>query len=169
MTAADWLKFLPGWLAFAWTLGLGSRKVWLRRHRLALGPDDTELREALRKARQTFREIEAEGRRKDWFEERREEVQALIDLSQRRSDVNLRMFLVEVIEAWVDAQQLAPEAARPRMRWTGHQTTARERSHSEREKELFRQQCEKASFGRDRVEWALGRLNDLEYRTFGRS
>jgi len=66
----DWLKWMPGWLAFAWALGngvyLGIRKVLDRRNKRALGPAADELREALITARSLFEEIIAKGRRADW-------------------------------------------------------------------------------------------------------
>ncbi|MGW6260789.1 hypothetical protein [Streptomyces sp. NPDC055085] len=99
---ADWPKFLPGWLAFVWTLGLGARKVWVRRHHVALGPAADELRDTLETARTRFEDIiSAGGRRADWFEdeERRDTDRKIEGLADRLKDAKLSTALTGVIAA----------------------------------------------------------------------
>ncbi|MFD8392540.1 hypothetical protein ACFV2N_25925 [Streptomyces sp. NPDC059680] len=168
---ADWPKFLPGWLAFAWTLVLGARRVWLRRHHLALGPDDDELREALTTTRTLFEDITAHGgRRADWFqeEERRETARLLRDLADRRRDRNLREHLADVARTWDEAFALAP----PMRIYDGlvddwippHEREARRSAQQQ-----LAQQTEVARTGLEHVKAAFTRLNELERRTLGRA
>lgn len=87
----------------------------MRRHKLALGAADDELREALITARTRFEDIVTEGRRAAWFsaEERRETGRRIQDLAGRRADQVLRDELARVVKAWDDAVVVAPDAAGP--------------------------------------------------------
>ncbi|MFF3874682.1 hypothetical protein [Streptomyces sp. NPDC001978] len=167
---ADWPKFLPGWLAFVWTLGAGARKVWVRRHRVALGPADDELREALTAIRTLFEDISAHGgRRADWFmaEERRETARRIQDLAERRKDGILRERLAGVTRAWDEAFAVAPP-----MRVLDGVLDPNEPSESRDAREDHRRlgkQSVTASMALDRVQSALKRLNELERKTHGRS
>ncbi len=166
----DWPKFLPGWLAFVWTLGIGIRKVVLRRHRLALGAADDELREALTTARGLFEDITAEGRHADWFaaEERRETGRKIQDLIGRRSDQTLRAHLTEAARAWDQAAAHAPAAPGPIMWVAEMYETPQERAEAARVQEQFGQEAEEARKGREFIKAALTRLDALERRTHGR-
>ena len=61
----DWIKFLPGWLAFVATGGTWVWKWRVRKHSLAIGPDPNDLREVLVKAREQFHELGHDRRLKD--------------------------------------------------------------------------------------------------------
>lgn len=162
----DWPKFLPGWLAFAWTLGVGVRKVWIRRHVTALGSADNELREALTAIREAFEQILARGGLLDhWFTEaeRARCVQRLADLSVRRKDRELRRRLDNVLDAWNQARNLAPLA-------NENSVAARVRPRSDDEEHgVWRtRQAAAARVGFVGVGEALNRLNVLERKTLGR-
>lgn len=171
MTLADWLKFLPGWLAFAWTLGTGARKVWLRQHHVALGPAADELREALEAARTRFDDIvSAGGRRADWFqdEERRETDRKIEDLAERLTDEKLRTALTGVVAAW----RVAFGAAPPRRIIGGYMEnypTRQDRGEQAAAEKQFAQQVQAAQAGQSDAQSALRRLNELERKTIGRS
>ncbi len=114
----DWPKFLPGWLAFAWTLGIGARKVFLRRHHLALGPEADELRTQLTTTRALLEEVTSGKTGADWFmhEDRRETARGLRDAAERRDDPALKLSLTRVAGTWDEIFALAPPP-RPRVRW----------------------------------------------------
>ncbi|MEU6285063.1 hypothetical protein [Streptomyces sp. NPDC047028] len=170
----DWLKWTPGWLAFAWAVGngiyLGIRKMLDRRNMLALGTAPDDLRTALITARTRLEDIVAEGRRADWFaaEERRETGRAIKDMIGRRTDETLREHLTGVVAAWTEASARAPGATGPMMRWSDHVTTPQERAESARVQEQFRKETEEARKGLAHITGALMRLDDLERRTHGR-
>lgn len=171
MTAADWLKFLPGWFAAAvavWTLFDKGRS---RRHKLAFGPDDDALRADLTTLRRWFRAIQDEERRQDWFkaDERRDMVQMLLDHSSRRTDPILTSHVSMTAITWHWAVVHAPPAQGPRVRWLDHETTPEERTATEREREQFSWQRVSAEQGLKSISAALKRLNELERRTIGRS
>jgi hypothetical protein len=171
MTAADWLKFLPGWFAAvvaAWTL---LDKWQTRRHRRALGPDDAALRTDLTTLRRLFKEIQKEERREDWFmaEERRDLDQRLMDHSSRRTDPILTQRVYMTGVAWRTTEIYTPSALGPRVGWMDHETTPEERTRSEKDQAEFRQQRAAAAQGLQFIDEALKRLNELEQRTFGRS
>lgn len=167
----DWPKFLPGWLAFVWTLGVGIRKFVLRRHRLALGAADDELREALTTARGLFEDITAEGRRADWFEavERRETARKIQDLVDRRRDRTLRDAALKAAQAWNDAFAHAPAASGPMVWISGQYETLQERAEEARVQVQFGKEADVARIGLEDVRAALTRLNELESRSIGRS
>ena len=170
----DWLKWTPGWLAFAWAVGngiyLGIRKVLDRRSKLALGAAPDDLRTALITARTRFEDIVAEGRRADWFtaEERRETGRAIEDMIGRRTDEMLREHLTGVVAAWTEAFAQAPGAAGPMVRWSDHVTTPEERAESARVQGQFGKSAEAARMGLADIKGALTRLDELERRTHGR-
>ncbi|MFJ6895652.1 hypothetical protein [Streptomyces hokutonensis] len=170
----DWLKFTPGWLAFAWAFGngiwLGIRKWRDRTAKLALGAAADELREALITARTRFEDIVAAGRRADWFtaEERRETGRTIEDLIGRRTDQTLREHLTEVAQAWDQAFAHAPGAAGPMFRWSDHVTTPQEREESARVQTQFGKEADVARTGLQHIKAALTRLDELERKTHGR-
>ncbi|MFJ3772467.1 hypothetical protein ACIPX0_12305 [Streptomyces sp. NPDC090075] len=170
----DWLKWLPGWLAFAWAVGngiyLGVRKVLDHRNKLALGAADDELREALTTARARFEDIIAQGRRADWFsaEERRETGRKIEDLIGRRTDQVLRDELALIVKAWDQAAARAPGASGPWVRFTDQPSTPSERAESARVQDLFGKEADEAREGLDHIKAALVRLDELERRTHGR-
>lgn len=167
---ADWPKFLPGWLAFAWTVSLGARKVWVRRHHVALGPAADELREALEAARTCFEDItSAGGRRADWFqdEERRDTDRKIEDLADRLKDEKLRTALTGVIAAWRSAFGHAP----PRRIIGGYMDsypTRQEQGEQAATEARFALQVQAAHAGQSDLQSALRRLNELERKTIGR-
>ncbi|GAA4016116.1 hypothetical protein [Streptomyces plumbiresistens] len=167
----DWPKFVPGWLAFVATVGTWIYKAWTRRHKVALGAADDELREALEAARIRFEDIIAEGRRADWFmdEERRETARRIRDLADRRKDETLRAELTKVADAWDEAFALAPGAAGPRVRWMDQPSTPQERAESARVQEQFGKEADVSRTALEHIKAALTRLNELERRTLGRS
>ncbi|MFF7749811.1 hypothetical protein ACFZCP_11245 [Streptomyces sp. NPDC007971] len=168
---ADWPKFLPGWLAFAWTLGLGARKVWLRRHHLALGPAADGLRDALEASRTRFEDIiSAGGRRADWFEDegRRDTDRKIEDLAERLKDEKLRTALTGVVAAWRSAFGHAP----PRRIIGGYMEdypTPRQEGEQAADEQRFALQVQAAQAGQLDAQSAMRRLNELERRTVGRS
>ncbi|MFE2823590.1 hypothetical protein [Streptomyces sp. NPDC059271] len=166
---ADWPKFLPGWLAFVWTLGLGARKVWVRRHHVALGPAADELRDALETARTRFEDIiSAGGRRADWFEdeERRDTDRKIEGLADRLKDAKLSTALTGVIAAWRSAFGHSPP---PRViaGYVDSYPTGPEGEQAADEAR-FALQIQAAQAGESDVRSALRRLNELERRTVGR-
>ncbi|MCX4558106.1 hypothetical protein OHA02_18090 [Streptomyces phaeochromogenes] len=171
MDLADWLKFLPGWLAFAWTVGTGTRKVWLRRHHLALGPSADELREALEAARTHFEDItSAGGRRVDWFQddERRETDRRIENLRERLQDERLRSELNGIIAAWRSANGHAP----PRRvigGYIGDYPTPADQQEQREAQAAYGRQVPAAEAGLSHVQSAVRRLNELERKTIGRS
>ncbi|MGW2169931.1 hypothetical protein ACWC1C_05290 [Streptomyces sp. NPDC001705] len=174
MTLADWLKFLPGWLAFAWTLSAGARKVWLRRQHLALGPEAEELRTHLTETRSLLDEVTSGRHRSDWFmhEDRRETARALRDAADRRDDPALKLTLTRLAEAWDAIFALAP-APRPRLRFLGgYEEVKQQRATALRDAtdlEQLQQMTELAHTAQLDVQSALSRLNELERKTHGRS
>ncbi|MGI5134215.1 MULTISPECIES: hypothetical protein [unclassified Streptomyces] len=166
---ADWPKFVPGWLAFVWTLGAGARRVWVRRNRVALGPADDELREALTGIRTLFEVITTPGgRRADWFmaEERRETAHRIQDLAERREDSALRGLLAKVTPAWDEAFA----AARPTRLIDGvldPNAVPDSRKNLEDDRR-FAQQVKSAHAGLIHARESLDRLNELERKTHGR-
>ncbi|MFI5880194.1 hypothetical protein [Streptomyces sp. NPDC051554] len=170
----DWLKWMPGWLAFAWAVGngifLGIRKWRDHRNKLALGPADNELRQALAAARSRFEDVIAQGRRADWFrtDERRETGRTVEDLVGRRTDQILRNELTEVANAWKQTAANAPRPSRPQIRSMNHVTTPQERAESEHVRERFGKETEEARKGLEHIKAALTRLDELERKTHGR-
>ncbi|WP_055491025.1 hypothetical protein [Streptomyces sp. TP-A0356] len=166
----DWPKFLPGWLAFAWTLGTGARKVWLRSHKVALGAADNELREALKTARTLFEDITSQGRRTvDWFQaaERRETSRTIRDLADRRKDRILCQELKAVADAWDKAFAVAPPM-RVSDWFPNANLSPQVRQERESDQQRFAEQVSFTQTGLDHLTAALGRLNELERRTLGR-
>ncbi|MET7738906.1 hypothetical protein [Streptomyces sp. NPDC005385] len=172
MTAADYAKFLPGWLAFLWVIGNAAWKgLWVRHHRLALGAADDELREALTATRSALEDITSKGgRRANWFEdpERRETDRKLKDLAGRRKDRSLRAELEAIGVAWREAFGKAPPH-RILASFAEAEPTLREIQQQAEDEARFLDQIESARAGLDHVEAALQRLNELEFRTHGRS
>ncbi|MFF0094185.1 hypothetical protein ACFYSF_30085 [Streptomyces canus] len=167
----DWPKFVPGWLAFLWAVGTALRKLWLRRHKTALGPDDEAVREALTTARTHFTDIITKGGfHSKWFldEERRDTGQRLKDLAARRDDEELRVAMTNVAECWDDAFANSPP---PRMSiaWAGAPEHPKDRERRQEDTKTRERQVESAREGVKCVEAALKRLNKLERRIFGRS
>ncbi|MEV0483757.1 hypothetical protein AB0I69_24510 [Streptomyces sp. NPDC050508] len=167
---ADWPKFLPGWLAFAWTLGIGARKVWLRRHHVALGAADDVLREALTITRTLFEDITSNGHQTvDWFEDegRRETSRTLRDLAERRKDRILCRELRAVADAWDKAFAVAPPM-RMSDWFPGIEVTPELRQERESDQRRFAEQVASAHTGLDHLKAALTQLNRLERRNIGR-
>ncbi|MFI5879426.1 hypothetical protein [Streptomyces sp. NPDC051554] len=171
----DWLKFTPGWLAFGWAFGngiwQGIRKWRNVRHKVALGPADDELREALETARTRFEDIVAEGRRAPWFmdEERRETGRRILDLAERRSDETLCAELAKVADAWNEAFALAPGRAAPRVLSTDQPLSPQQRTESARVQEQFGKEADVARAALEHIKAALARLNELQRRMVGLS
>ncbi|MFD5252575.1 hypothetical protein ACFWM5_06965 [Streptomyces bobili] len=174
MTIADWLKFLPGWLAFAWTIGAGGRKVWLRRHQLALGPEAEELRKHLTGFRVLLDEVTSGRHLSDWFmhEDRRETGRALRDAADRRDDEALKLTLTRLAEAWDKIFALAP-APRVKLRFLGGYEEVKQSREAAlrdaRDIDQIHQMTELARTAQLDVQSALSRLNELERKTHGRS
>ncbi|MEV6542302.1 hypothetical protein [Streptomyces sp. NPDC051665] len=170
----DWLKWMPGWLAFAWALGngiyLGIRRVFDRRARLALGAAPDDVREALITARTRFEDIVTEGRRANWFtaEERRETARAIRDLMGRGTDQTLREHLTRVVDAWDEAFALAPGAAGPMAQWGLQPISPQEREESARVQTQFGKEADVSRTALEDIASALTRLDELEQRTHGR-
>ncbi|MGW3407771.1 hypothetical protein [Streptomyces sp. NPDC000888] len=189
MTAADWLKFAPGWFAAAvavWTL---TDKWRTRRHKVALGPDDPAVREALMTARSLFDGIIV--RHGDSSPYDKGLAQQIVDLAARRDDAILRAALTDVVEAWNETAALSIDPGlevdvsmvlRPGLRLPGlpslepvvpmgESRSARKRRLEVQKtaQETLAEQVAAAWSGKEQVEKALARLNKLERRTFGRS
>ncbi|WP_327594041.1 hypothetical protein [Streptomyces chartreusis] len=170
---ADWPKFVPGWLAFVWTLGAGTRKVWLRRHHLALGPESEELRKQLTEFRALLDEVTSGHPRSDWFMhgDRREISQALRDAAERRDDLALKLSLDRLADAWDQIFALAPPP-RTKLRFLGGVEEVRQQRGSAiqdaRDLECIHQMTELARTAKLDVQSALSRLNELERKTHGR-
>ncbi|WP_326571357.1 hypothetical protein OIE69_08655 [Actinacidiphila glaucinigra] len=164
---ADWPKFAPGWLAFLVTSGTLIRKGWHRRHKLALGPADNEVRDALKSVRSLFEDITGGGKSVDWFtdDERRETDRALRDLAERRTDKPLKAAMNKVADSWNEAFSYAPP---PRVLFTVGVETAGERQERLDRLERTAKQVEFAHLGLLHVKAALARLNELEQKTTGR-
>ncbi|MER5798602.1 hypothetical protein [Streptomyces mirabilis] len=171
---ADWPKFVPGWLAFVWTLGAGARKLWLRRHQLALGPEAEELRTQLTAFRTLLEEVTSGGHRSDWFmhEDRRETSRALRDAAGRRDDPALKLSLNRLADAGKEILALAPPS-RTKLRFLGGVEEVRQQrdaaSQDARDMERIAQMSELAHTAQLDVQFALRRLNELERKTHGRS
>ncbi|MCC5031886.1 hypothetical protein DMH02_001035 [Streptomyces sp. WAC 00631] len=171
---ADWLKFVPGWLAFAWTVGAGIRKVWLRRHQLALGPEAEELRKQLTEFRALLEEVRSGYHRSDWFlhEGRREASRALRDAASRRDDPALKLALNRLATAWDQIFALAPPP-RTKVRFLGGVEEVRQQRNAAlqdaRDIDKIHQMTELAQRAQLDVQSALSRLNELERKTHGRS
>ncbi|MFJ8139202.1 hypothetical protein [Streptomyces sp. NPDC096013] len=167
---ADWPKFLPGWLAFAWTLSVGARKVWLRSHKVALGAADDVLREALITTRKRFEDITSNGGRTvDWFQEdeRGETARTIRDLAERRKDRILCRELRAVAQAWDKA--FAPAPPMRMSDWfpdAHHDPQVRQEQESDQRR--FGEQVTSAHTGLGHLKAALDQLNKLERRNIGR-
>lgn len=166
----DWLKFTPGWLAFLWTLGMGARKLWLRRHKVALGAADDALREALIVTRKRFEDITSNGGRTvDWFQEdeRRETARTIRDLAERRKDRILVRELTAVAEAWDKA--FAPAPPQRMSHWfPNSHLDPKVRQEQESDQQRSAEQIASAHNGLDHLKAAVDRLNKLERRNIGR-
>ncbi|MDL2077846.1 hypothetical protein QNN03_15520 [Streptomyces sp. GXMU-J15] len=171
---ADWAKFVPGWLAFVWTVGAGTRKVWLRRHHLALGPEAEGLRTQLTELRALLDELTSGRHRSDWFmhEDRRETGRALRDAAGRRDDPGLKLSLDRLAEAWDEIFALAPQP-RAKLRFLGGVEEVRQQRHAAlqdaEDLERIHQMTELAHTAQLDVQSALSRLNELERKTHGRN
>jgi hypothetical protein len=188
MTLVDWLKFLPGWLAFAvaaWTL---TDKWRIRRHKVALGPDDAAVREALMTARSLFNEIIVMHGDSSPYDKGL--TQRIVDLAARRDDAILTAALTDVVKAWSETAALSIDprlevdvsmVLRPELRMPGLQPpepvvpmgesrSARKRRLEVQKtaQETLAKQVDAAWSGKEHVEKALARLNKLERRTHGR-
>jgi hypothetical protein len=166
----DWLKFTPGWLAFLVTLGTGVRKALNRRNRLALGPDDAKVRDALTTTRGLFEEItNTGGKTVNWFQdpERRETARHMRDLAARRKDKALREAMGAVAASWDEAFAWAPPD-RLFVSW-GRERTPQERAEDDADLERSRKQVDEAHRGWQHVDQTRSRLNELELRTHGRT
>ncbi|EFL35495.1 predicted protein [Streptomyces viridochromogenes DSM 40736] len=178
-TWVDLLKFLPGWLAFVITVGTLIRKWWTRRHVLALGPDDDELRAQLVQLRSWLEEVPS-GTRADWFlgSERKEAARRLRDSAARRSDRKLRAALGRAASTWDEIFELAPPPPRMVFRAFGGTHESRERDPEKRKRDAMRDAADLDRFQKmatlagkalTEVDAALDRLNELERKTIGRS
>lgn len=171
MTLADFFKFLPGWLAFVFTVGAGVQRWRVRRHKLAIGSDDDAAREQLTRARSVFEDIKAYGgKRSLWFldEERRDVGQLVRDLAERRKDRALRDAMNRVADAWDQAfAQGLPE--RVMLSFGGDEPTPQERADSDQDLTRTQLQIEAAHAGIEHIKTAIDRLNELERETHGRS
>ncbi len=171
MTLADWIKFVPGWLAFVITVGTLIHKWWTRRHKVALGPDDDAVREALTTARSLFKDIIAKsGFTTNWFEDevRRDTGQRLKDLARRRDDKKLRIAMTDVAESWDRAFANSPPPRFTISSPVRPQDPSARKTRVE-DSETRGRQVETATEGLAHIERALIRLDKLERRTFGRS
>lgn len=167
----DWLKFVPGWLAFLVTSGTGLRKAWTRRFHLALGPEAESLRELLISVRTLLEENRAFSHRLDWFfeSERANLGRVLRDSAARRSDPALRLAITRVADSWDELYDLAPamdgtvRRRRNPDRWEEAPKTPEEFS------DRFQEMVDVAETGLIDIQTALDRLNELERRTTGRT
>ncbi|MFD7063512.1 hypothetical protein [Streptomyces sp. NPDC059906] len=166
----NWIKFLPGWLAFIATSYTLMRTALNRRHHLSIGPEADAVRERLTECRRLFGDIVAQGRRSDWFlgEERRDVGESLRDLAVRREDQRLRAAMETVAETWDKAFVLAPPPSGPWVRYSDQEPTPKERERSAEDQRRFAAQADIARDGVQHVSAALSRLNRLERRTTGR-
>ncbi|MFD3503733.1 hypothetical protein [Streptomyces sp. NPDC058678] len=166
----DWLKFVPGWLAFLATIYALVRAGINRRHHLSIGPDADAVREQLTECRRLFGEVVATGRRSDWFlkDERRDIAERLRDLAVRRTDRQLRAALETVAETWDKSFAMAPGTTGTIGRWSDQEPTPRERQRRAEEQQRFEEQADVAREGVQHVSAALARLNELERHTTGR-
>lgn len=170
----DWLKFTPGWLAFVWTVGLGARKVFVRQHHLALGPEAEELRTHLRETRALLEEVTSGGVRADWFThpDRSETARKLRDAAGRRDDAALKLTLNRLADAWDGIFALAPPP-RSRVRFVGGDGSPADRNREAAMQDAadlgrVQQMADRAREALLDVQTALDRLNELERKTLGR-
>ncbi|MFF7172723.1 hypothetical protein ACIP8U_21220 [Streptomyces pseudovenezuelae] len=160
MTAADWIKFTPGWLAFVISVGTLVHKWWRGRHVRALGPDSDALRTLLADFRTWFAMTLDEPVTQTQLQNTDGTTSAhqrLNDLIGRRSDEELIKHLERVGEHWAQfSAYLMPGS--PYMQ---PGTSQRAEWEAERER-LWDEQRRISEEGRNEVEAALGRLNKLE-------
>ncbi len=171
----DWLKFVPGWLAFVITIGTLIHKWWTRRHKVALGLAADDLRAQLIAVRSLLEEVTSGGKESNWFldEERKEAARKLRDSADRTKDIVLRQHVLEVADAWDHAFALS-SPSRPRVRWLASDGSPADRN---KEAEMARvegldrlqKMTDVARDALPAVKEALDRLNALEERTIGRS
>lgn len=167
---ADWPKFLPGWLAFVWTLGLGARKVWVRRHRLAVGPDVDAVREAVTGLRSLCYEIIAkQGCMAQWFKEagHRDAHLPVVDAAGRVADKELKEVLARAAGGWMGLARQAP-VAKARVSIVGAPDPPGVRQQRADETRRRKEQVQGAQLIVLALDTALKRLNELERRTVGR-
>lgn len=167
MTAADWIKFTPGWLAFVISVGTLVHKWWRGRHARALGPDSDALRALLVDFRTWFgltlfnpvsrTQLEAIDGTDGAY-------QRLNDLAARRSDKQLVQYLGNVADQW---GEFSGYLLRDRP-YTQPNSSDQAEWEAEQERVWVKQQLISAQ-GRDEVSAALRRLNELERRTVGES
>ncbi|MFD3827119.1 hypothetical protein [Streptomyces sp. NPDC058625] len=113
---SDWLKFVPGWLAFLATVATWVQNARARKHSLAIGPDHNELRQVLTTAREQFDELgKEEPRRSEWFdaEVRRGLSTALDDQAARRGDETLKDYIRVVARTWEVAHMYGRQLSDP--------------------------------------------------------
>ncbi|MFE2552224.1 hypothetical protein ACFXGI_27230 [Streptomyces sp. NPDC059355] len=148
-----------------------GRSWWMRRKRLALGPDGTAAREALATTRVLFEEVTSRGGcTAEWFleKERREAFRTVRDLAERRGDVKLRTAMRHVAASGDDAFAAAP----PTRMYIGSSDQAealQERAQEAEDQQRFQRQVDSCNMGLKSIEEALTRLNDLERRATGHS
>ncbi|MFD8261678.1 hypothetical protein ACFV19_22715 [Streptomyces griseoluteus] len=166
----DYLKFLPGWLAFAWAVLNGLWRWWVRRHRLAIGQEAEEVREALTRIRTLFGEIVAQkGCNSAWFADasRREAALPIKDAAARVEDRELKSYLLVVAHTWGMVAKLAPPG-RARVSIAGMPDPPGVRKQRAEDQKRLKEQVTSARGAGLSVQGALDRLNKLERRTFGR-
>ncbi|MGW2284936.1 hypothetical protein [Streptomyces phaeochromogenes] len=162
----DWLKFVPGWLAFLGTLVSAWRRRVHRKYKLALGPDGVGLRDALTMMRGLFLEVCSGERahRRAWFENasRYGAVFRLADQAQRPGDSILQDRVADVTEHWMAAKRHALDTDP----FQGSGRFSKEQEQVELNN--LNLQREQALQGVEAVAAALARMNELESRTHGR-
>jgi hypothetical protein len=134
-----------------------------RRQRLALGPDDDDLRELLVQLRDWFEEFSSRPQTSSWFRESNERKDAgrtLRDLAERRTDRSLKISLTATADAWEEVFGYATPSnhSQPSQYWV-EDLVARAGAA----------QMQAAMRGLAHAKAALARLNELERRTHGRS
>lgn len=169
----DWLKFTPGWLAFLWVIGNAAWKgLWVRRHHLALGPEDDALRDILKQLRDAF-EVMAQGQywewEQHWRSRGREIGREVREHAERRKDKRLTTSLGKAADAMDEVIASQPAELGVWAELGDDPSTADERAELAEHEAKQDEQKAAARVGLEHVGSALTRLNKLERRIFGRS
>ena len=167
MTAADWIKFTPGWLAFVISVGTLVHKWWRGRHARALGPDSDDLRALLADFRTWFRLTllnPVTRTQLEHIEGTDSAYQRLNDLAARRSDKQLVRHLGNVAEQW---GEFSGYLLRDRP-YTQPNSSDQAEWEAEQER-VWREQQLISAQGRDEVDASLRRLNELERKNLNAS
>ncbi|MEV2227000.1 hypothetical protein AB0H69_00255 [Streptomyces phaeochromogenes] len=168
----DWPKFVPGWIALLITLTAGGRRWWVRRHKLAEGPEAQTAREQLKELRAIFEEVVTQrGRESHRFNSQtsRELVRELREIAERRTDKKLRTSVVKSAEALEEVIASAPHELGQWAEWGGDPENPKQQAELNRYEQQMDKQLEAARSGITHTTAAIDRLNKLERLTHGRS